>query len=691
MNRALCLLLALSLAPVPLAAQSKIDQALQKAEEQLAKGKPEDAVKTVSKLVEQNPTSAEAHIALARLHERLGNLDEAAAVLAKAKDALSGSAKAEVLAAIASLNLLVGTGKDALANAKQAAELAPNPSTLAALARAQARVQDAPTALQTAEKAVAAGPTNALAHEARGEALQALGRNADAAAAYRKAIELDPKLTLARARLASALVALDKAADAVTEARKATEADPKNGEAFATLGRALLAANPKDWSSAIAEAQQGAFLSPKSTYVQLTVGKIFEAAGNYDQAAAAYQRALEADPALGAARLALLQADFARGKVGNSIADLKKLAAEMPGSGEAQLLVGEQMLRKGEFTEAVPILENATRLLPGSSTAWAFLGQACQSNRRSDEAANAFKKAVELAPTNTGYRTTLGLLLGIAGRYDEGVKELEQVVATPGYKEAAAWVNLGWLYRNMKPPKTEKSVAAYKKALELDPKEEQAALGLGWAYSYTKSWDDAIAAFNKSIQIEPKTAGESYNGIAWCYFFKKDLPNARAYMEKAQVAGRTDARLKENIDRVDKAMKDGVAFTEEQMKKLEEEQERERQRQSRFDGANQNIRSKSAANRVRGCHDLAALAGAEAVTNLVFVMQNDNDYGVREACTVALGSLGSNAKSALPNLKAMMNHACNDELNPTKEQLDTMMKCADFKRAVRDALQKVQK
>jgi tetratricopeptide (TPR) repeat protein len=691
MNRALCLLLALSLAPVPLAAQSKIDQALQKAEEQLAKGKPEDAVKTLSKLVEQNPSSAEAHVALARLHERLGNLDEASAVLAKAKDALSGAGKAEVLAEIASLNLAVGTGKDALANAKQAAEQAPSPATLAALARAQARVQDAPAALQTADKAVATGATSALAHEARGEALQALGRHADAVAEYRKALELDPKLILARVRLASALVALDKAGDAVTEARKATEADPKNGEAFATLGRALLAANPKDWSSAIAEAQQGAFLNPKSTYVQLTVGKIFEAAGNYDQASAAYQRALEADPGFGPGRLALLQADFARGKAGNSIADLKKLAADMPGSGEAQLLVGEQMLRKGEFTEAVPILENSTRLLPGSSTAWAFLAEAYRLNRRSDEAATAFKKAVELAPANIGYRTTLGLLLGMTGKYEEGERELKQVVSAPGYKDAAGWVNLGWLYRNMKPPKTAESIAAYKKALELDPKEEQAAIGLGWAYSYTKSWDEAIGAFNRAIQIEPKLAGEATNGIAWSYFFKRDFANARVSMEKAQAAGRNDVRLKENIERVELAIKERRVFSEEQMKSLEEEQARERERQARFDGANANIRSKNAANRVRGCHDLAALAGAEAVPQLVYVMQTDNDYDVREACTVALGSLGAGAKSALPNLKAMVNHSCPEDLNATKEQLDNMMKCADFKRAVRDALQKVQR
>jgi hypothetical protein len=40
----------------------------------------------------------------------------------------------------------------------------------------------------------------------------------------------------------------------------------------------------------------------------------------------------------------------------------------------------------------------------------------------------------------------------------------------------------------------------------------------------------------------------------------------------------------------------------------------------------------------------------------------------------------------------MLNHNCgDDQINLTKEQMDASMKCADFKRAVRDALQKVQR
>jgi Flp pilus assembly protein TadD len=691
MKCALSCLVVLSVLSAPAMAQSKVDQALAKAEEQLAKGKPEEAIKTISKLVEQNPTSGEAQVALARLQERLGNLDEAGAALAKARDLTTGAAKGEVLAAIAGMDLSRGTGKDALANATKAVELGATPTTLAALARAQARNQDAPNALVTADKAVAAGATSALAHEARGEALSALGRDEDAVAAYRKALELDPKFVLARARLASVLVARDKAAEAVAEARKATEADPKNGEAFAALGRALLALNPKDWNAAIAEAQQGAFLNPKSPYVQLSVGKIFEAQGNYDQAAGAYERALESDPGFAPARLALLQANIARGKVGSAIADLKKLAAEMPGSGEAQLLVGEQMLRKSEYAEAVGVLENATRLSPGSSTAWWLLGQAYNFNRRQDEAASAFKKAVELAPTNTTYRTTLGLLLGIIGQHDAGVAELKRVVATPGYKEAAAWVNLGWIYRNMKPPKTAESIAAYKKALEIDPKEEQSALGLGWAYSYTKSWDEAIAAFNKAIQIEPKTAGEANNGIAWCYIFKRDPANAETYMEKAIAGGRNDARLKDNIERMKKALAAKGSVSEEELKQAEMEREKEREKYAKYEQAEAAVRSKNPAQRIRGCRDLAAMTGSDSVPMLTFMMQNDNDYSVREACTSALGSVGAGAKTALPNLKAMLNHTCNESLTQTAAEMEASMKCQDFKRAVRDAYQKVSK
>src|SRR5262245_82261 len=163
MKRLLTALVVLVLAAAPLLApNNKLEQAVAKAEEQLTKGKPEDALKTLSKAVEQSP-SGEGYLALSRLQQRLGNMDEAAAALTKAKE-LSASAspatKSEVLSGVASMALLTGSGKDALAAAKEAVAATPSPAALAALVRSQVRAESAPVALKTAAEAAAKHATS---------------------------------------------------------------------------------------------------------------------------------------------------------------------------------------------------------------------------------------------------------------------------------------------------------------------------------------------------------------------------------------------------------------------------------------------------------------------------------------------------------------------------------------------------
>jgi len=683
----------LTLAASPALADKKLDDAVAKAEEQLQKGKPEEALKTLNKLVEQNP-SAEALLALGRLQERLGELDAAGEAIGRARAASVSAApdvKAQVLAASAQLALAQGTAKDALEHAKQAVATAETPVTLAALARAQVRTLQAPEALKTAQKAVAAGPTSAEAHDALAEALLAVGRAADASAGFRKALELSPRLVRARVRLAVALLLEGKTAEAVAEARKATEEEPKSGAAFAVLGTAILAENPKSWNDAIAQAQQGAFLAPRNPAVQVAVGQIFAAAGNFDQAANAFRKALDTDPGYGPARLALVKAQIARGDKEAALRDARQLATDMPGSGEAQRLLGELLLRGNEYVDAGNILERAVAAAPGSAETYAMLGSAYQFSRRSEEAASAYQKAVELAPGNTDYRTTYGLLLGITGEHEVGVAELRKVIATPGYKSSDAHVNLGWIYRNMKPPKTDESIAAYKKALEINPKEEQAALGLGWAYSYTRLWDESIAAFKKAAELDPKVAGEAYNGMAWCYIFKRDAAEARAFMQKAQAAGRNDTRLAENIQRLEKAMAAGGAATEDAIREAERQQDAERQRADRIDRLNRDIQAKNPAVRAKATGELARFAGDDAVPALTYMLTTDRSWDVRIAAANALGSIGPAAKSAVPHLKAIMNTLPNESINMTREEMEQAMKHEDLRRACRDALQKIRR
>jgi tetratricopeptide (TPR) repeat protein len=682
MRKTLAALLVLGLLAPVAWAQSKLDKAVEKANEQVEKGKPDDAVKTLTKAAED--AGAEGYVALGRLQERLGDLDAAKAAYDQAKATASPEYKPEALAVAANFALREGASRDALALARQAVQAKPTADTLAALSRAQVRMADGPGALESADKAVAADPQSAVAYVAKGEALLALGENAKSEEALRKAIDLDSRSALAETRLARVLLALGRPADAVAAARKATQLDEKSGESFAILGAAILAENRNNWGEAIAQAQQGAFLDPKNPIVLTAVGKIFEANAQFEQAVGSYRKALATDPDFAPARLALIQAELARGNRDAAIEEAKKAAADMPKAPEIQLLLGEMSVRQGDYAAALSYLDRATKGLPGNADGWALLGRADQFSGRPNDAADAYAKAVELAPQNYSYRSTYGLLLGITGDLEGGLAQLKKVVESPGYKDEEAWVNLGWIYRNMNKP--QESIAAYRKALQIDPKQAQAALGLGWAYQQTKDYDTAIASYLQAVQIDPKLAADAYTGIAWCYIYKRDPAKAEEYQQKAIAAGHTDPRLAEYIDK----LKKGLLLAAEEMEKLREEQQKEAEINRRIQAANDAIRSKNPAVRARGARDLA-MAGAPAVDNLIYLMQADPDYDVRIAAARALGSLGSAAKRAVSHIEGILRQPPYEApINATQEQLNNQMRDGDYRKALREALQKIQ-
>ena len=105
-------LMVLGLLSTPVLADKRLDDAVARADDQIAKGKPEEALKTMQKAASQQPTSPEAQLALARIQQRVGSLEDAAATVAKAAQlATGGAAKAEALAALSSMDLMRSTGK----------------------------------------------------------------------------------------------------------------------------------------------------------------------------------------------------------------------------------------------------------------------------------------------------------------------------------------------------------------------------------------------------------------------------------------------------------------------------------------------------------------------------------------------------------------------------------------------------
>jgi tetratricopeptide (TPR) repeat protein len=667
----------------------KLDEAALKAEDQLKKGKPEEAEKTLQKAA-TNLNTGEAYLALARLQQKAIGAEPAALSFAKAQEL--GPADPEILAEVALFTLDTGKARDAFAAAEAAVKAGRTGATLATLALTQVRVNDAATAVKTADEATRLEPTLALAHAARGTSLLATGQSEAAAAAYTKALEREPKLARARVGLAAALIASGKGTEAVSVARQATEDEPKNAEAFAVLGSALYTQNPTpaNWSLGIAEAQQGAFLNPKSPMVKFLVGKLFEAQPNIEQAKQKYQEALEIDPSFAPARVALINMQVISGDLRGAVAEGNKLVQEVPGSGDAWFLLGTAAVRLNDCQKAQEALEQTVRLSPGNAEAHVYLGTCYHMNGKAKEAAAEYKQALDLRPNNLNWRTDYGLFLSRANQDEEAVAELRKVVSDPSYKNVAAWVNLGYAYRNMKPPKAEEAVKAYEKALELDPKEVQAALGLGWAYQYTKQWEQAVAAFQKVAQIDPKLAGDAYNGIAWSYYFKEDMAQARAFAAKAREAGRDPRTLMEAIDKYDKAVNDIEA-----KKKLLAEQRKQQEQAGGIESVLQNTRSKNPAIRMRAAKDLGTSGNPDAVQTLLWMMTRaeEEDWGVKQAAAAAFGNpaFGAAGQKAIPYLRAGSTLNCEAPLSATRQQIEDSLKCEDYRRICRETLAKIQK
>lgn len=658
----LVLLSAVSLASTEARADVKTDQAIAKAEEQFAKGKPDEAIKSLVKLAAGTP-SVEAYLALGRLQEMNGNADDAAASIAKAVDVSASAApalKAQALAASAHLALRNGTGAFALDMATKAVAADKNGVSLGTLASAQARAGDSNAAHASADAAIAAGATSSAAYAGKGDAFTASGQAAEAVGAYRKAIELDPRNVTAQVGLVYALIASNKAAEAKPIALKATEMDKNSGPAFAALGYAISAekkfdGNHPSWSDAIAQAQQGVFLAPKNPQVQVVVAKLFEARGNYDQAQVAYLAAIAADPGYTPAKSAIIMNNFRRGDIDGALKAAEELVKANPNSPEANKMYGEFLARKGQYKEAIPPLEKATAAMPTNADAWAILAHSYHMTRSFEDGKDAYAKAVQLNPANNEIKSNYGLLLGMSGDPDKGTQVLVDLINSPGYKSAAGFANYGWVLSRVKPPRAGEAIAAYKKAIELEPHNAGLYFGMGWAQYYAQNYPEAIAAFEKSGSMDKAYLAETRGAVGWCQYFmavneSKTAPNfaaTKAAIAAAEGAGRPDGRLAEAVARYEKAILEGKAA--EAAAAAAAARAEAAQDMVDIGKLTRQLRSQSMQQRVDAAKALAS-AGADAAEALGYAIETDPIIDVREAATDSLRRMGAGARKALPAL-----------------------------------------
>jgi len=275
------------------------------------------------------------------------------------------------------------------------------------------------------DQALASEPANAEALLGRADALVLLGRDEEALEDLARAEALAPGQGRIVLRAAAALERLGRGAEALERYR----------EAAALLGTDAQAAS----------AHAGA-------------GRVLEAQGDLDGAAAAFAAAARLDPTRPDHRLGVAAAAARRGRFAEA-AESYRAVVDLDGANE-QARVGEAsaLLLDGRWIEARARLEGAARVLPESATLRHLLARllaACPDRplRDGERAAALAEELWRKAPSPL-VQETLAMALAEAGRFQRAAGLQAELLASPAPRSAEAAARLEanlTLYRRSEP------------------------------------------------------------------------------------------------------------------------------------------------------------------------------------------------------------------------------------------------
>ena len=127
-------------------------------------------------------------------------------------------------------------------------------------------------------------------------------------------------------------------------------------------------------------------------------------------------------------------------------------------------------------------------------------------SQRPAEALPPLRKAHELLPDDPDIAITLGGALVMSNKWNKAVTLLEPATARHP-DNAQLWLNLAAAYLGRLElsslSRQDQAIAAYKKAIELDPVAPSAHYNIGLIYAERKSWAQAAQWFQAAVRANP--------------------------------------------------------------------------------------------------------------------------------------------------------------------------------------------
>lgn len=261
-----------------------------------------------------------------------------------------------------------------------------------------------------------------------------------------------------------------------------------------------------DTERALAEFQRAIDVNPELMSAHLAIGDLYRMQGEYARAETAYRRAAQIEPQNFAAQyydglmLHLLS------RVGEAIQAYLRALAVQPDDFRTNLNLGQAYYQLDENGQALRYAQRAAELNPRDGSARFSLGAIYAALNRHREAVQEYEQAAELMDLSPKLLLKLAESLAQMQRWEEAANTLEQVIKTE--PSAAAYERMGAAKFRME--QYDEALANFEKALTMDPDYYPALNGHGvcmlnkWLFSAKQdsaAREAGLASLRRSVKI----------------------------------------------------------------------------------------------------------------------------------------------------------------------------------------------
>jgi len=275
-------------------------------------------------------------------------------------------------------------------------------------------------------------------------------------------------------------------------------------EAVSFNAIALVSTSLGKADEAIESLKQAAALAPDQAFPWNNLGNLYSRLDRDEEAIAALEKAIEINPLDAISWNGLGNVYHKLGRSEDAIVTYQKAIECSPNCAYPWIGLGDVFESSERIEEAIGAFRKAIEINARIVHPWISLGNIFEKQKRSEEAIQAYQKAFEIDPKNALLWNEQGNVYLNAGAYDEAINAYNQAIEQD---HGFGWPYCSLAFAYSLQGKYEEAIPLYQKSIELLGNNKDKAVAwnrLGHAYRRLGDDGNAIAAYQRAIELDPE-------------------------------------------------------------------------------------------------------------------------------------------------------------------------------------------